>query len=81
MIKYTLAKYYVAIESFKDRTKAKTKQTEMEKMGQKPFIVKDVKTAVYYLCIGSDNSKNAILEKYKILKETIAPNAWVIINQ
>lgn len=78
---YTLANYYISIESFKNRTNAKAKQSEMEKMGQKPFIMRDVKTGIFYLCIGSDNSKTTVVEKYNVLKETIAPNAWIIINK
>ncbi len=50
-------------------------------LNQKPFIVKDLKTKVYYLCMGSDNSKKGIIEKYNVLKETVAPKAFVIYNK
>lgn len=75
-----LALYYIILESVKDREQAFSIQKEMQKTGQNSFIMKDMKTEEYYISIDSGNSKKDIIEKLKTLRETVAPNAWIIVN-
>lgn len=81
LIGHTGALYYVAMESYKERNEALKKQSELKKEKITAFVMKDKNAKVYYICLDSDNNKKSIIEKYEILKNGTAPNAWIIINE
>jgi hypothetical protein len=74
------ADWYVAVESFKKKNAAVAAADEKMAGGQKAFIVREVNTGIYHVCLAFDNEFKEIVSKVLLLKNSIAPGAWLIEN-
>lgn len=75
------ANYYVAVESFKEEKYALASADEYLKQGQKAFIVREVNTGIFHVCLGFDDDFIEIVNKTLIFKNSFAPEAWIIENK
>lgn len=75
------ANYFIAAESFKEEQEALALVDNFLKQGQKAFIVKEVNTGIFHVCLSSSDDFVEIVDKALILKNSFAPKAWIIENK
>jgi hypothetical protein len=75
------ATYYIAVESFKIENDALARANDLLMSGQMSFIVREINSGIFNVCVAYDDDFERIVSKALLIKNSIAPDAWIIENK
>jgi hypothetical protein len=75
------ARYFIAVESHKLERDAIASANEILSSGQKAFVVRELNSGIFNVCIDYDDTMEGIVHKALMIKNSIQPGAWVIENK
>jgi hypothetical protein len=75
------ARYFIAVESHKLERDAIASANEILSSGQKAFVVRELNSGIFNVCIDYDDTMEGIVHKALMIKNSIQPGAWIIENK
>ncbi len=75
------SRYYIVVESFKTEDEALNVVDNQLSQGQKSFIIREVNSGIYHVCLDNDNDFDEITNKVIYIKNNMHPDAWIIENK